>query len=219
VGRYRARDLLLPPSLLSFVRIPLAAAFVGLVHQPPWALGVLVLAGITDVLDGHLARRLGQATPTGAVVDGVLDKFFAAVVIGGLILHGQLPWAAAVLLATRELGELPLVAWWALHEDGRRARAEDPRANWLGKAATAGQFLSIAALLIRGEPSYSWLALTALMGGASAVAYWRRELRAHRASGREGSLGGARRACRLQPPRQLPDRRGENPKRSSRMSS
>lgn len=133
MGRYRGRDLLLAPSLLSFVRIPLAAAFVGLVHQPPWALGVLVLAGITDVLDGHLARRLGQATPTGAVVDGVLDKFFAAVVIGGLILHGQLPWAAAVLLATRELGELPLVAWWALHEDGRRARGRSS-----GKLAREG---------------------------------------------------------------------------------
>ncbi len=40
--------------------------------------------------------------------------------------------------------ELPLVAWWALHEDGRRARAEDPRANWVGKAATVCQFLAIA---------------------------------------------------------------------------
>jgi cardiolipin synthase len=178
VGRYRARDLLLPPSLLSFARIPLAAAFVGLAHQPSQALGVLVIAGITDVLDGYLARRLGQATPTGAVVDGVLDKLFAAVVIGGLILQGRLPWLAAALLATREIGELPLVAWWAMHEDGRRARAADPRANWLGKAATVCQFLAIAALLIRGEPPYFWLALTAITGVASAVAYWRRELRA-----------------------------------------
>jgi phosphatidylglycerophosphate synthase len=134
VGHYRARDLLLPPSLVSFARIPLAAAFVGFAHQPSWALGVLLLAGITDVLDGHLARRLGQATP--------------------------------------------MVAWWALHEDGRRARAEDPRANWVGKAATVCQFLAIAALLIRGEASYFWLALTAITGVASAVAYWRRELRA-----------------------------------------
>lgn len=176
MGRYRARDLLLAPSLLSFARIPLAAAFLWLAQRPSWALGVLLLAGITDVLDGHLARRLGQATPTGAVVDGVLDKVFAAVVIGGLIAQGRLPWLAAALLATRELGELPLVAWWALHEDGRRARAEDPRANWLGKIATVCQFLAIAAVLIQGKPSYFWLALTAIMGAASAVAYWRREL-------------------------------------------
>jgi cardiolipin synthase (CMP-forming) len=178
VGRYRARDLLLAPSLLSFARVPLAAAFVGSAHHPLLALGVLLIAGITDMLDGYLARRLGQATATGAVVDGVLDKVFAAVVIGALILQGRVPWPAAALLATRELGELPLVAWWAMHEDGRRARAQDPRANWLGKAATVCQFVAIAALLIRGEPSYFWLAVTAIMGLASAVGYWRRELRA-----------------------------------------
>lgn len=175
--RYRARDLLLLPSLVSFARMPLAAGFLALADRPAWALGVLVLAGATDVLDGQLARRLGQATPTGAVVDGVLDKLFAGVVIGGLLLDGRLPWLAAPLLAAREIGELPLVVWWALHEDRRRARAEDPRANWLGKAATVCQFITIAALLVGGEAPAFWLVATALMGGASALSYWRRELR------------------------------------------
>lgn len=177
---------MLPPSLLSFARIPLAVAFVRLADQPSWALGVLLLAGLTDVLDGYLARRLGQATATGAVVDGVLDKLFAAVVIGGLILQGRLPWLAAGLLATRELGELPLVAWWALHEEGRRARAEERRANWLGKAATVCQFIAIAVLLVEGEAFYFWLATTAVLGVASAVGYWRRELRTFGAR-REGA--------------------------------
>lgn len=178
MGRYRARDLLLPPSLLSLARIPWAAAFPGFAHEPSWALGVLLLAGVSDVLDGYLARRLGQATPTGAVVDGVLDKLFVAVVIGGLLLQGRLTWLAASLLATRELGELPLVAWWVMHEDRRRARAEDPRANWHGKAATVCQFVAVASVLIRGEPSHSWLVLTAVIGLVSAVGYWRRELQA-----------------------------------------
>jgi phosphatidylglycerophosphate synthase len=170
--------MLLPPSLLSFARLPLAAAFVGFAHRPPLALGVLLLAGITDVLDGYVARRLGQATATGAVVDGVCDKLFAAVVIGGLVLQGRLPALAAALLATRELGELPLVGWWVMHEDGRRARAEDPRANWLGKAATVCQFVTIAALLTQGRPSWLLLAACAATGVASAAVYWRRELRA-----------------------------------------
>ena len=178
MGRYRARDLLLPPSLLSFTRIPLAAAFVGFAREPSWALGALLLAGVSDVLDGYVARRLDQATPTGAVVDGVIDKLFAAVVIGGLIAQGRLPWPAALLLATRELGELPLVVWWALHEEGRRARADDPRANWLGKAATVCQFVTIALLLAKGEPSYFWLTVSAVTGASSALGYWWRELRA-----------------------------------------
>jgi cardiolipin synthase (CMP-forming) len=178
MGRYRARDLLLPPSLLSFSRIPLAAGFVMLSGHPSLALGTLLLAGVTDVLDGAWARRFGQATPTGAVVDGVLDKLFAAVVVGALVVQGHLPWFAACLLATRELGELPLVVWWAAHDGQRRARAEDPRANWLGKAATVFQFLAIAALLMQGLTPWFWLVLTAATGVASAVMYWRRELNA-----------------------------------------
>jgi phosphatidylglycerophosphate synthase len=56
------------------------------------------------MLDGYFARRLNQATPTGAVVDGVLDKLFAAVVVGALLAQGQRSAFAALLLATRELG-------------------------------------------------------------------------------------------------------------------
>ncbi len=177
MGHYRARDLLLVPSLLSYLRVPLAVAFVMLLQRPWLALGMLLLAGVTDVLDGYFARRLNQATPTGAVVDGVLDKLFAAVVVGALVVQGQLSGGAALLLATRELGELPLVVWWAVHDDQRRSRAEDPRANWLGKAATVFQFLAIAALLLGGTTQWLWLALTAATGGTAAIVYWRRELR------------------------------------------
>jgi phosphatidylglycerophosphate synthase len=161
---------------LSFSRLPLAVAFLTLVSRPRWALAVLLAAGVTDVLDGYLARRLGQATPTGAVIDGVLDKLFAAIVIGGLAVRGALTWLEAVLLATRELGELPLVIWWVIHEDGGRGRAEDPRANWSGKAATVCQFVAIASISFGGELSSAWLASTALAGAASAVFYWWREL-------------------------------------------
>jgi cardiolipin synthase (CMP-forming) len=176
MGRYRARDLLLAPSLLSYLRVPLAAAFVRLVQHPRLALSMLLLAGVTDVVDGYVARRLNQATPTGAVVDGVLDKLFAAVVVGALLVQGRLSAFAAVLLATRELGELPLVIWWAVHDDQRRSRAQDPRANWLGKAATVFQFSAIAALLIHGEAPWLWLVLTGATGAAAAIGYWRREL-------------------------------------------
>ena len=175
MGRYRVRDLLLPPSLASFVRIPLGVAFA---DRSAWALAVLALAGLSDVVDGHLARRLGQATPTGAVVDGVVDKLFAGAVMGGLIAQGRLPWLAAVLLATRELAELPLVLWWAIHEDGRRARADEPKANWLGKLATVCQFATIAHLLVRGELSRVGLVISAAVGLFAAASYWRRELRA-----------------------------------------
>lgn len=67
MGRYRARDLLLPPSLLSMARVPLAVAFVLWLNHPWVELAVLALAGATDVADGWWARRFGQVTATGEI--------------------------------------------------------------------------------------------------------------------------------------------------------
>jgi phosphatidylglycerophosphate synthase len=175
MGRYRARDLLLLPSLVSFLRLPLAVLFVYVVDRPNWALATLVAAAVTDVVDGYLARRLNQATATGAVVDGVFDKGFTAIVIATLIVTGPLTWQEALLLGTRELGELPLVIWWTLHHDRRQARAEDPRANWLGKLVTVLQFLSIACILQRSALEHAALVATGIAGVVAAAVYWRRE--------------------------------------------
>ena len=64
-------DLLKPPNLVSATRILIAPllfvlAFLGLER---WFLGALIFSGLTDVLDGYLARRLGMATPLGARLD------------------------------------------------------------------------------------------------------------------------------------------------------
>ena len=175
MGRYRARDLLLPPNLVSFLRLPLAVLFVYVVDEPQLALVTLFASGATDVVDGFLARRLKQATPTGAVVDGVFDKIFAATVIATLIVNYRLAWPMALLLGTREIGELPLVVWWMLRKDRRQARAEDPRANWLGKAVTVSQFASVAAVLSGSPLELASLSTTAILGVVAAVLYWRRE--------------------------------------------
>ena len=177
MGRYQARDLLLLPNLVSLLRLPLAILFVFVVDEPALALATVVAAGATDVVDGFLARKLGQATATGAVVDAVLDKGFATVVITTLVLRAHLSWTEALLLGTRELGELPLVIWWALHQDRRRARAEDPRANWIGKLVTVLQFFSVATVLQKSSLQGAALTATAVVGLAAAISYWRREMR------------------------------------------
>ena len=68
-----ARDLLLVPSLVSMARLPLAALFPWVVDRPAAAVSVLLAAGLTDVLDGWLARRLHQETAIGAVADAISD--------------------------------------------------------------------------------------------------------------------------------------------------
>ncbi|HET9958690.1 MAG TPA: CDP-alcohol phosphatidyltransferase family protein [Polyangiaceae bacterium] len=176
MGAYRAKDLLLWPNLVSFTRLPLAYAFVEHVRETSTALVILAVSGFTDVLDGFLARRLGMATPTGAVVDGVTDKIFALTVLVTLIARAQLSPLSALLLGTREFGELPLVVWWALHRERRRAKAEDPRANWLGKAVTVLQFACVALVLSSNRFALVLIATTAVLGVGAAVSYWRREL-------------------------------------------
>lgn len=176
-GRYRARDLLLLPTLLSALRLPLALAVWLFPQRPIVVLGLLVAAGISDVLDGWLARRWRQATPLGAVVDGVADKVFAMAVVATLVVHYELSLFGALALAAREIVEAPLVVWWMFHRHRRHARASTPKANWLGKLATVIQFAAVVAV-VKGELTTTLLSLSAAAAVLSALAYWRRELNA-----------------------------------------
>ena len=179
VSAYRVKDLVLVPNLLSGARVPLAIAFPLATGNAPLALGVLGLAGLTDVLDGWAARKLGQATPVGALVDGVADKVFAASVLGTLVATGMLSPVAALLLATRELGELPL-ALRVLTSRRARIVEVDRRANKLGKIATVLEFATVLAVVARAPGKNVLLAATAIAGAAAAASYWLREIRAAR---------------------------------------
>ncbi len=176
MGRYDRRDLLRVPGLLSLSRIPLAVAFPFVVDEPLVAFGILVAAGLTDVLDGWYARRFDQVTATGSVLDPITDKLFVMTVAMTLVVTGHLSIPTVVLLSTREIGELPLVVWLALSSRARRSRVEQPAANVVGKVATALQFVSVSAALFHAShPSLSVYA-TALAGATAAVTYWRRAL-------------------------------------------
>lgn len=173
---YRVKDLILVPNLLSGARIPLAVAFPLASGDASLALGILGFAGLTDVLDGWTARKLGQATAVGALVDGVADKVFAASVLGTLVATGMLSPIAALLLATRELGELPL-AVRVLTSKRARLVALDRKANRLGKVATVLEFATIFAVLANVSAKNVLLAATAICGAAAAASYWWREIR------------------------------------------
>jgi CDP-diacylglycerol--glycerol-3-phosphate 3-phosphatidyltransferase/cardiolipin synthase len=177
MGLYRARDLLLVPSLLSLARIPLGVAFALTVDRPTIALSIIALSGLSDVLDGWWARRTGQVTATGAAVDPVTDKWFVLCVVLALVSRGSLSWFSLALLSTREIGELPLVVWFAFSSRARRSRVEAPMANIPGKVATGLQFLAITLALFRAPYAEAVVYMTALAGALAAATYWRRALR------------------------------------------
>lgn len=180
MSQYRARDLLLVPCLLSLARVPLAAAFALALKRPLLELVILATAGLTDVLDGWYARRYGQVTATGAVVDPITDKLFVLVVVVALLSTGRLSPLALLVLATREIGELPLVLWWMFSHTRRRARVEQPMANLMGKLATTLQFATVASALLETPYTDEILVLTGISGVAAAATYWQRELSRNR---------------------------------------
>jgi phosphatidylglycerophosphate synthase len=175
--KYRLGDLLLPPALVSLLRLPLGVCFALTVDRPPLALAVLLASGLSDVLDGWLARRYGQVTATGAVLDPVTDKLFVLTVGISLVIGGRLSLGETLLLATREIGEAPLVVWFALSHRARAARVEQPMANVPGKLVTVLQFVTVGWALFRLPGLQAWVLFTALAGSLAALVYWRRALR------------------------------------------
>jgi cardiolipin synthase (CMP-forming) len=162
------------PTLLSLARIPLGLAFVATGKRPAVAMGLVAASGLTDVLDGWSARRLGLVSATGAVLDPLTDKWFVACVIGALVARGKLPPLGVLALMTRELAEIPLVAREMRHRD---EAFEQPMANRAGKIATALQFASLAAAILGGKKSRDvLLGATAVAGLIAGVSYWRRAL-------------------------------------------
>lgn len=171
---YDARDLLRAPGLLSLCRLPLAVAFPFTCRRrsPAGAVAILAAAGLTDVLDGWVARRLGQETAAGAVLDAIMDKLFVLTVAGTLVYARKLSKREALLLAARDLGELPLVVEAALR---RRARPEQPAPNRAGKIATTMQLLAAGAVVLGLPYRRLLVAATAACGAVAAYSYWTRE--------------------------------------------
>jgi cardiolipin synthase len=175
-GRYRARDLLRVPSLLSLARLPLAACFPWVVARPLAAFALLAAAGMSDVLDGWYARRFRQVTATGSAIDPLTDKLFVLTVAITLVVKSKLSAGEVLLLSTREIGELPLIVWLLLNDRARGARAEQPGANVPGKVATAAQFAAISAALFGVQHVAVCVALTSIAGAFAALTYWKRAL-------------------------------------------
>lgn len=172
---YRLRDLARVPCLLSLARIPLAAIFPAVVGDPRAALAVILLSGVTDLLDGWWARRFHQTTDLGALLDGVTDKVFVLAVALTLALTGRLSPLEVLLLGTRDLGELVILAI-ALSRSDARMRHEAQRADLYGKATTLLQFAAVV-LALFGHPARATVAWAAgALGAFTAVHYARRSL-------------------------------------------
>ena len=103
---------------------------------------LIILASITDWLDGWLARRLGQQTELGAFLDPVADKLLVCVALVMLLDLGRINAGIAIIIIGREITISALREWMA--SIGAR---KSVAVNWMGKVKTAVQMLAIPMLL------------------------------------------------------------------------
>lgn len=135
--------ILTVPNAMSAVRIlivPLFAVFY-LRGNVPVAAGVLVLSGLTDMLDGWVARRFDQITDLGKMLDPFADKLTQGVVALCIALRFPAVRPLLLLFILKEL--LMLCCALVLLKKHKRPCA----AKWYGKVATVMFYVSVAAIV------------------------------------------------------------------------
>jgi phosphatidylglycerophosphate synthase len=186
------------PGALSLIRAPLAVAFPIFVERPAAALAILGASGVSDVLDGWYARRFGQTTSTGAILDPILDKTFVVVVVSSLVVTGRLSLPFALLIAVRDIMQIPLVVWMLIDPPALADQQGRVRANVFGKIVTVLQFASVAAALYGSQHLTLLVACAAAAGVVAGASYWARALgharrrRGNAERNRQTSAGSAR---------------------------
>ncbi|MGC4173980.1 CDP-alcohol phosphatidyltransferase family protein [Demequina sp.] len=159
------------PNVISMVRIVLIFVFTWLliVESDGWAIAALAAAGISDFLDGYLARRWNQVTVLGRLLDPTADRLLTIAVVLGLGIRGIIPWWLVGVLFARDI-VVGIALLWA-----RSRHVDSPQVTMTGKWATALLyfFLPLAYLADVAFPTATWLHTVAIIGAvAAAVLYW-----------------------------------------------
>jgi cardiolipin synthase (CMP-forming) len=137
------------PNAISLARLVLMPVCAWLLATGHYASGLVLtaLVGATDWVDGWLARRIGQVSRVGQLLDPFADRMLIASVAIALLVRGVLPWPALALLIGRDL---LLLAGWPLL---KRRGVEPPEVVWVGKAATFDLLLALP-LLVMGATTW-----------------------------------------------------------------
>jgi cardiolipin synthase len=132
------------PNLLSILRIALVPVFLWFLLDEFFlaAIVVLAIAGLTDFLDGYLARKLNQITKLGKMLDPVADRLYIFATLLALSVTGYVPWWLAALVILRDV--LMLISLPVLASVGYKSLP----VHYLGKASTFALLYSFPLLLM-----------------------------------------------------------------------
>lgn len=149
------------PNLLSLLRIAIIPLLAVIFYLPfdwarPLSAALFGLAGLTDWLDGYLARKWKQTSRMGAFLDPVADKLIVAGVLVLLVSDAGNIWVTipALIIISREITISALREWMA--EVGQRSKVA---VSYLGKVKTTAQIIALLLLLYQqplfGLPLYT----------------------------------------------------------------
>ncbi|MGH2770877.1 MAG: CDP-alcohol phosphatidyltransferase family protein [Actinomycetota bacterium] len=138
------------PNLISAARLLMVPVFVVifLAERYLLAFSLLAILSTTDWVDGFVARRTGQVSKLGKLLDPLADRIAIVVVVALFAFTGTIPWVLAVIILGRDL--IVVIAFAAFESRGLPRLA----VNRTGKAATAFIYFGIAiaaASLMAGE--------------------------------------------------------------------
>lgn len=163
------------PNIITLLRLlaVLPCAWLLWLENYQIALYVFALAGVSDGVDGYLARRFAWKSHWGAVMDPLADKLLLVMTAGILTLKGLLPFALFVLMMSRDVLILSGAALYRLKFGPFQVQAS----IW-GKLSTFFQVLMLIAILVHGAyaslallPLYIIMWLCAVITGVSGLHY------------------------------------------------
>jgi cardiolipin synthase (CMP-forming) len=133
------------PNLISVIRLLGVPLFLWLLLGPEadgWAIVVLVASGVSDWLDGKLARWLNQQSKLGATLDPAADRLYTLATAIAFVVRDIVPWWVVAILVLRDVwvGICLLVL--------RRAGFGQPEVTYIGKAATFNLMYASPLLLL-----------------------------------------------------------------------
>lgn len=161
------------PTALSLSRLFFAAGFVA-ADGAMMRASLIGMAGVTDLLDGFLARRWNVVSRVGALLDPIGDHVFMFVATITLVVGDALSVPAAAVLLARDVAT---AVGFLIAIAVPRLRHEDFKARWPGKLVTALQFATLLSVILAPPLAWPLLVLVAIGSVSSivdyAVAVWR----------------------------------------------
>jgi phosphatidylglycerophosphate synthase len=155
------------PNTISLSRVVLAVAFV-LVSEPWDRIALIAVAGVTDFMDGWLARHEKTQSIAGALLDPIADRVFVFVAISTYLIQGQLSTGQYFIFLTRDIAT---AVGFVVAKIIPTLRPAVFRARMLGKIVTVLQLVTLVGIIIMPELTTILILTIGVISTASIVDY------------------------------------------------